>query len=209
MVRRQPDERPRRGYRERRINIRSTIDRFLIVCEGERTEPNYFRAFRVTPDVFSVKVEGTGYNTLSLVNEAIRLRKKHGYTKRGDQVWCVFDRDSFPPHNFNEAIRRAEAEGMKVAYSNEAFELWYLLHFHYYDTAISRSQYCEKLGRLLNSTYLKNDPRIFEMLLSRQEQAIRHATRLLEVMQTTSPADDNPSTTVHRLVEELRKFMRW
>ena len=30
---------------KRRKNVRSKIVRFLIVCEGTETEPNYFRAF--------------------------------------------------------------------------------------------------------------------------------------------------------------------
>jgi len=45
---------------------------FLIVCEGEKTEPNYFEAIRLKlpkdmiPKVF---VRGTGKNTLSLIEE--------------------------------------------------------------------------------------------------------------------------------------------
>lgn len=38
---------------------------FLIVCEGTRTEPNYFKAFRVRSA--TVEVKGSGYNTRSLV----------------------------------------------------------------------------------------------------------------------------------------------
>src|SRR5947209_5388606 len=98
---------PRRApYSRRKVNVRDPIPRFLIVCEGERTEPNYFRSFRVPRDVVTVEVQGTGYNTLRLVQEAIRLRSKGEY----DQVWCVFDRDSFPPEHFNEAINLARRE---------------------------------------------------------------------------------------------------
>ena len=45
--------------------------RILIVCEGEKTEPNYFEAFRVTSAV--VKVIGLGQNTKRLVISAINL----------------------------------------------------------------------------------------------------------------------------------------
>ena len=44
-----------------------------------------------------------------------------------DQVWCVFDRDPSRVNNtaqrFNAALRLAEKEDIKVAYSNECFEL--------------------------------------------------------------------------------------
>ena len=103
---------------------------FLIVCEGERTEPNYFEAFRAAGDVRKITVKGEGYNTLSLVRRTIELADEGDY----DQVWCVFDRDSFPAQTFNAALELAAQRGFYVAYSNEAFELWYLLHFHFYHT---------------------------------------------------------------------------
>ena len=52
----------------------STKKRILIVCEGEKTEPNYFLCFRVSSAV--VEVVGEGYNTVSLVERAISKRDK-------------------------------------------------------------------------------------------------------------------------------------
>lgn len=49
-----------RGYSERKVATRDIIERFLIVCEGDKTEPNYFRCFRVPKDVIDVR--GFGYN---------------------------------------------------------------------------------------------------------------------------------------------------
>ena len=43
----------------------------------------------------------------------------------------------------NKAINDATANDLKVAWSNEAFELWYLLHFIFLDTAITRKAYIE------------------------------------------------------------------
>jgi hypothetical protein len=45
-------------------------------------------------------------------------------------------------------------------------------------------------------------------LESRQETATKHAQRLLAQYDPPRPAEDKPSTTVHLLVEELRKFIR-
>jgi hypothetical protein len=191
----------KRTSRDRLIARIEPLQTFLIVCEGERTEPNYFRAFRVPADV-RVSIIGEGYNTLSLVRRAEELAKEQSY----DQVWCVFDRDAFPPDAFNEALALARRRRFHVAYSNEAFELWYLLHFHYYDTGITRGEYMTHLSNLLGRPYHKNDTQIYSMLLPRQPDAIRHAKHLLAQFYPPNPVRDNPSTTVHCLVEELNKF---
>lgn len=177
----------------RKVGGRSPRKTLLIVCEGERTEPLYFQAFRLP----MVEVRGVGKNTLRVVEEAMRLRVDH------DQVWCVFDRDSFPAQHFNQAITKAEQEGFRVAYSNEAFEIWYLLHFDFHTSGLSRKLYAEKLGERLGHAYKKNDPTLFEALLPRQAQALANARRLLATYPQHNPEKDNPCTTVHLLVEEL------
>lgn len=191
-----------KGYRERSVGTRELIQRFLIVCEGEKTEPNYFENFRV-PKIVCV-VKGFGNSTTKLVEDALREKKKDDY----DQVWCVFDRDESTIENFNDALRLAAANHIQVAYSNQSFELWYLLHFHYYDTSIPRHEYIKKLGNLLGHYYKKNDKNIYRELESRQDDAIRNAERLLNSHQPLDPARNDPSTTVHLLVKELNRFIR-
>lgn len=182
----------------RPVNSRSLRERFLVVCEGEKTEPNYFDAFRVPKDV---KVVGTGYNTVVLVEEAIRLREGGDY----DQVWCVFDRDSFPVDHFNQALQLAQSKGIKVAYSNECFELWYVLHCSYHQAATERHMYPALLSRLLGQPYSKSSPMIYGLLEDRMEVAIRNAERLHKNYIPHNPCRDNPCTTVYQLVRELRK----
>lgn len=72
-------------------------------------------------------VDGAGANTKQVVEKAIELRDKA--TIPYDRVWAVFDKDSFPDVKFNGAIQKAISNGIDVAWSNEAFELWYLYHF--------------------------------------------------------------------------------
>jgi len=181
--------------------------RILIVCEGEKTEPNYFRSFRVTSA--SVVVKGIGKNTSDLINAAIELkncaeRKYEPY----DEVWCVFDRDSFDSDDFVNAFRTAKEEAIKIAYSNEAFEIWYLLHFDYFQSALRRDSYEQRLTRYLGKTYKKNSTAMYEYLLDKQKHAIRNAKKLLLCYPNPNPERDNPSTTVFQLVEELNRNMR-
>lgn len=180
---------------------------FLIVCEGEKTEPNYFRSFKLTSA--NVTVEGCGRNTVSLIKKAIDIRSKAEKDDEiYDQVWCVFDRDSFPLHNFNEAISLAGRNDINVAYSNEAFELWYLLHFHYYDSGITRAKYKRMLTQHQGRPYKKNSLSMYDQLKENQGDALKNAERLLKSYSPLNPGKDNPSTTVHRLVAELNKFLQ-
>jgi hypothetical protein len=191
-----------RGYSPRRVNIREIRQRFLIVCEGEKTEPNYFRSFRVPKVV--IDIQGLGKNPSSLVEEARELQDQEDY----DQIWCVFDRDSWTEADFNSAIRDAQAEGFKVAYSNESFELWYILHFEFLNTGIPRSDYVQKLTYLLGYEYQKNSESIYNKIINRQTTAIKNAENLFKQYDSPNPARDNPSTTVHLLVQELNKFIQ-
>ncbi|MEG3928781.1 MULTISPECIES: RloB family protein [unclassified Microcoleus] len=184
---------------------------FLIVCEGEKTEPNYFKSFPVDTKVINLDIRGEGRNTNSLVAKAIEL--KNGLeSDETDRFWCVFDRDKNPKNpndsqNFNSAITLARNNGIDVAYSNDAFELWYLLHFDFYDAGISRQLYQNMLTKLLGHEYKKNSETIYEELKDKQQGAIKHAKRLLQEYERPNPESDNPSTTVHLLVEELNSFI--
>ena len=185
-------------------NIRN-LRRFLIVCEGEKTEPNYFRKFPENPEVYDrIDIHGTGYNTISLVNEAIRLKVEA--QKRREpyiEVWCVFDKDDFLIDHFMHAIILAGKNQIKCAYSIEAFELWYMLHFHFYDSALSREQYKEKLTELLGKAYRKNDDGMFQALKKRQNAATKNAKKLFSLQYARPLSEQNPVTTVFQLVERL------
>ncbi len=197
-----------KNYR-RQVAVRERRQRFLIVCEGKKTEPNYFESFPVPKDIIVKIYRGAGVH-ISVVREAIAKKNESGDDY--DQVWCVFDRDKQPGNprstqNFNEAIRLAESETIKVAYSNDAFELWYLLHFDYHDTAIHRSDYIAKLKAKLPGGYKKNDPDIYAKLVDTMSAACGRAATLLSHYSPPNPEADDPSTTVHTLVNELRKYI--
>lgn len=200
----------RGGYKKRTKSTKEQNPTILIVCEGSRTEPNYFNSF----DVYGINVvtDGPGKNTDTLVEHAIDLMKKA--RKEGDpfdQVWCVFDRDSFPRTNFDRGLRLAQENNIYLAYSNEAFEIWYLLHFDKIDSALSRHQYEDKLSARIGRKYRKNDPDIYHLLLNKgsQDLAIRRANDLLSNYgQSHDPYRDNPCTTVFKLVLFLNKHLR-
>jgi hypothetical protein len=64
------------------------------------------------------------------------------------------------------------------------------------------------LSQLLGHEYQKNSETIYDELISKQPDAIRNARRLLEQYNPCQPENDDPSTTVHLLVEQLIRFAR-
>jgi len=190
----------------------------LIVCEGVNTEPSYFHQFRLS----SAKIVpvGTGCDTIRVVERARGEQQKSIY----DQVWVVFDKDDFPANDFNTAISMAEASGFGVAYSNQAFEYWMLLHFEdHQGGGMHRDDYHDKLNSYLQAFKQYYDGKgnklvtreIFDLLLakdprtamSRQQMAISRAKRIYDQLLHNSPADEESSTTVFKLVEEMLKYV--
>ena len=211
---------------------------FLIVCEGEETEPNYFNAIaaQLPKDMVNrITVKGVGKNTLHLIDAAKEEIAKRRASGQPDYyyVWLVFDRDEFPADHFNRTIDSAESinkqnaelpprarrcEHWCCAWSNEAFELWYVLHFReQLGGAVSRTQYQKMLQEDVraNTTekdflYTKNDPRMFARLKNRTPGAIRRAERAVENQlkdKGTSWSDMNPATRVHELVRSLMAYL--
>lgn len=190
----------------------------LIVCEGKNTEKSYFDQFRLTSA--QLITLGKGYNTVTLVNEALRLSQIKTY----DQVWCVFDKDTFPANDFNNAIDIATANNFGVGYSNQAFEYWLILHFEdHQGAAIPRGSYDAKLNSYLNPLGASYDgdgnklvtPEFFELMEGkdpatgkiRRELATQRAKRNYALFNHASPATEESSTTVFRLVDEIMKYV--
>ena len=212
-------KRTARVEKKRKEKTREVRVYFLIVCEGEKTEPNYFKSFKTNVKSFVLTIDafGEGSNTKDLVKRTIKARDNS--SQKYDSVWVVFDKDSFSPSNFNGAIELAGNNDIKVGWSNEAFELWYLLHFQYRNTYMSRDDYKSAIEKEVNDkivaqskskklkkfVYKKNSVEMYSILekYGNQKQAITYAEKLILNHNCNNFAIHNPCTRVHLLVEEL------
>lgn len=160
-------------------------------------------------------IMGLGRSTTSLLEAAIEHvdNRKKSSQPNFDQVWIVFDRDSFTKNQVNTANVRIQELGFHSAFSNEAFELWYILHFEYLDSKIDRKAYIKILNKIFKrlklKKYTKNSENIYDILLEygNEENAITYANKLLNLHIGKTASDSQPSTKVHLLISELNNYM--
>ncbi|MBR0090557.1 MAG: RloB domain-containing protein [Lachnospiraceae bacterium] len=209
----------RKEYLEKREH------RYYIFCEGEQTEPLYFEGFRrlieenpVYHDMVLIQIEPCGAETMRVIHMAEAYVQKNRISK--GQIWCVYDKDSFPAERFNGVAERAASLNKdnpelqyRVAWSNECIEFWFVLHFANYTSNNHRSEYITFLDRKFKEIgrgkYEKNMADIHAILRERgdEELAIRYAKRIIEENEGKSPTEIAPGTKVYELVEELRKYI--
>lgn len=202
------------------IESREKAKSFLIICEGENTEPCYFKSFPLGNA--QVESYGLGRSKTALVDYVLEILRADEDSPE-KEVWVVFDMDKTPgllhqqKEDFNRAVQLAQKHRINVAYSNDCFELWFVLHYQYLDMALSRSQYYQKLSVLWNCNYEKEGKsatfcrQVYTLLeqdeRASQVEALRFAEKLHSQQESLAFAEQNPCTTVYLLVEELNKYL--
>ncbi len=219
---------PRDKYR-RPIRWHKYEHFFLIVCEDGNVEPYYFDTFKIffPGETFFLKTVGTGKSTKGVVEQALKEKDalSRESNKNVDEIWVVFDKDDADKvpatiQNFKEAFEIAHKEGVRVAYSNEVFELWLLLHYQNVDHAkpIPRNKIYQLLEARIKRhpahrefIYQHGKRAVIDALLKsgNEPKAIQRAEDLLKAHDLTTPINANPSTTVHVLVKRLRELIQY
>ena len=207
MARRKPR---RQDQLRRKGPKREPYDRVLIVCEGSKTEPSYFRSLvnRYRLSTANIVVEASGSDPRSLVKKAKSLRDEEKRRRdRYDAVYCVFDRDQHA--HFNTASNEALSAKLKLARSWPCFEFWLLLHFVYHRRPYAPSgnrtaaENCVRELQQHLPNYTKGNAGVFEALEEDQlETAKSNASLALSDAEATG--EYNPSTEVHCLVAYLQ-----
>ncbi|MDK1494243.1 RloB family protein [Sinorhizobium sp. 7-81] len=167
----------------RRQGHKRSYDRMLIVCEGEKTEVNYFEAIRREKRIPNADIEivpsDYGTSPLNIVEYAIDHFKK---SKAFDRVYAVFDRDDHD--SYHNALAKAEATDKKLKNDEGTatpfmavpsvpnFELWVLLHFRDVLAPIHRNEVYAALRKLAHyPTYAKNSKTVYQDTKGRLPEA--------------------------------------
>ncbi len=200
-----------RSLRRKRAK-RSPYDMVLIVCEGEKTEPNYLKAliddFRLNTANVVVAKNTAGSSPREIVDFALKEYRKE---KEYDRVYCVFDKDRHTTYvsalDRIKRVRMGKGHSIRAITSVPCFEFWLLLHFVYttkqFDSgpgSICANVIADLKHHIPN--YIKGDVDIYRITREKLDIAIRHSKKV--VIHCETGETDMPSTMMHELVEYLR-----
>lgn len=197
---------------------RDRYDRVLIVCEGSKSEPDYFRALAQDLKLGSAQVVVTGDSDsapIKVVEKAIKLFQQD---RDFDQVYCVFDRDQHD--TYRVALERVASETLTIRRNGRAlgvarfeaipsvpcFEYWLLLHFRYTVAPFARGTEVVTALKVYPGfeRYEKGKTDAYAATCKHLENALRHAERANAA--TAEAGTDNPSTRIPDLVQALQRI---
>ena len=210
-------ERGARDYGRRASSVSSALA-ILIVTEGEKTEPNYFKAIkdRLKLGTAVVIKHPEGTDPVTLTKEAIRLRdERQQKAKRSsdliefDEVWVVFDQEKPGDHRralAKKALKLAAAEGIQLAASDPCFEFWLLLHGEFTTKGFKD---CDAVVKALKKHWpdYGKDQSPTPEFLTKLPKAVAHAAKVRKHHADTN-GDGNPSTEVDLLARRLNEATR-
>ena len=203
-----------RQFREfqRRHPKRASYDRVLIVCEGSKTEPNYFRELVDHLKLNTANVEIDGDSDPSPKSVVAYAKRRYQQEGDFDRVFCVFDKDEHS--TYHQAVRELASAELTPVFapitSVPCFEYWLLLHFIFTTKPYARSEFYSPGQHVLRDLkvylpeYSKGSQHIYLQLMRYTDLAMCHAERAGQ--QAIQNQTDNPSTQVHRLVTYLRSL---
>lgn len=205
----------RRGRRKSREAFRTRIPDlgyYFIVTDTSETEENYIYGLRESlpkniQGRIVIKVSRAKTDELVFVcKELASMEPQYG------EPWIVFDRDQVT--RFDQIICAAHREGINVGWSNPCIEIWFDAYFgkiHSYQDSVSC---CREFARTFQAKtgqeYKKSCPQIYKLLnrYGNELSAIKIAQdRLAQYLRTDTqtPSEMCPCTTLHELVDEIRK----
>ena len=192
----------------RRPPVLPIRDKVIVICSGE-TEEIYFNFYKNKHknELKNISIKVVAHkksNPLAVVQAA--LSQKSDY----NEVWAVFDKDDFT--DFDEAIILALDNGINCAFSNEAIEYWFFLHFENKTGAMSRNLLNVELEKKLGFEYDKGAETIqkicgkinSKLLVAEERAKVGHERHIVN-------SGDKPSgwcscTTIYALTKRLREW---
>lgn len=206
------------GLSDYKLESREQNKTVLIVTEGQ-TEKLYFESFPVLTLTVEV-IDLQGQSKLKLIESTESIIEDGD--KEYDEVWCVFDMDVKSGEkefaDFDGAVVKGRSLGYNIAYSNDAFELWFYLHFQFNDQRNHRSFYYNFLGKKWGLNYEKEGKKYKFCLTTyaklesdadaSQKKASERAEQLFESQKHLPFHEQNPVSLVYLLVNTLNDKKR-
>lgn len=185
---------------------------YIVVTDAKATEQNYLYGLR---DSLPKELQGrivvkvSKADTSELVDSCIAqaaLEPQYG------EPWIVFDRDRVK--NFDDIIRKANKERIRVGWSNPCIEIWFDAYFGamhgYQESKQCWYRFAETYERKTGLEYDKAEKNIYEILnrYGNEKKAVEIAEKRLLGHKKSGlfkPSEMCPGTTLHHLVDEIKR----
>ena len=202
----------------RRTSHLTGKSRILILCEGAKTEPNYFNWFKFEHQLTSVLVLPPRKGQSGPQGLLKRLRSELRVDPGWDEAYCVLDHDERDAEiaQFEAQLaafnKQRTSTQIEMVMSKPCFEMWLLLHFVYSDRPFvsvsgGRSA-CDEVTKQLQlhvPEYRKNTTDYLGQMQTKLDVALANADRLNHSSDRAGKID-LPHTSVDRLVARLLRL---
>jgi len=186
----------------------------LLALEDTKSSRYYFEKLIRDKELLGkvIIAKNIGTNPNKVIDALLKYEKDNNINV--PQKWIIIDKDDYSKEEINGAIKRAKDLGICVAFSNEAYEVWVLLHFKYTTSYLDRFDLKKELNGIFenrfNIEYEKGADNIYELTVAYQKEAIKNAKKLIKHHQNSQKVLDifssNPITFIYELVECLNNF---
>ncbi|WP_373652708.1 RloB family protein [Schlesneria sp. DSM 10557] len=196
----------------RKRETRETAKRYLIVCEDNKSAPNYFEALKsfLNLSATSIRVVPSGGDSqpIQVVNKAIHIKGLSEAPESGtepfEKAWCVIDGD------FGKKVKEARkvaksSHGIEIAVSTMCFEFWVLLHGREINTPTTC---CDDTLKILKDKYIPNYSKgdfDFGEVVPNYQTACQRAKKLRKpgIARGELAEDQNPCSEIYLIIEEI------
>lgn len=205
----------RKGNRKTRDSFETKspdLGYYYIVTDTNETEQNYFQGLK---DSLPTELQGrlvikvSKAKTTELVNVC---KEQSTLIPQYCEPWIVFDRDRVV--GFDEIIKKAHKEKIRVGWSNPCIEIWFDSYFGkmhaYHDSVICCREFGVTFERKTGQEYKKSNRQIYSILnrYGDETAGIQIAENRLQGYLRSgikTPSEMCPCTTVHQLISEIKE----
>jgi len=205
--------------------------KILIISEGY-VEESYFKqinSFFKRKPIELIPMYSSGEpDALSVVEFAIKQKKKYSKDDDLKSVWCVFDVDeNWINKKIEPALQKAYKNKINICISNPCFEIWLLLHQDFWSAAhIENGDAAKNLLQKYiknydsSKSFFQENLKIFEDLINKKDIAILKAEKLDKLYDKEFPEryekekylieyniERNPATHVYKLIKEIFEIL--
>lgn len=206
--------RERNGNRKKRDKFGTRapdLGYYFVVTDTEETEKNYLYGLR---DSLPQELRGRIVIKVSSAKteELVAACEQADIDPQYRQCWIVFDRDRVM--TFDKIIADAASKDIKVGWSNPCIEIWFDAYFGRMPVVQDSVSCCKGFAALYEKhtgqEYEKSNQQIYAMLkkFGKEDDAIKLAESCLQAHLKDGkriPSQMCPGTTLHHLVNEIRK----